>query len=293
MQSQTPPYVGLLDLYPNASCAYSVRLLRSAYTGKCIRVRRSNDNAEQDIGFVSGNLDTTSLASFCIGTNGFVTTWYDQSGNGYNATQPTASSQPQIVSSGSVITKNGKPCVQISSNQQLLATFSPSITYNVSTKQSVYGVFTPYDFASGVYGRVFTQNTSNVLTASNSDYAPPRWLPIYQDSNTSSFAQYLGGATNQFTTTLNQQYLYSSYNLGGGSYSLGFNTNPISNTTGKTPADYTADGGIGKYAIGLALSSTLNEKLYIYTQETINYLSDNLSSRSGITSNINTYYNVY
>jgi hypothetical protein len=34
---------------------------------------------------------------------GFVTEWYDQSGNGYDATQATALSQPQIVSSGSVL----------------------------------------------------------------------------------------------------------------------------------------------------------------------------------------------
>ena len=81
----------LLDLYPSAAAAYSVRLLRTAYTGSAIRVRRSSDNAEQNIGFTAlGNLDESSLTSFCSGTDGFVTTWYDQSGNGRNATQSTA-----------------------------------------------------------------------------------------------------------------------------------------------------------------------------------------------------------
>ena len=56
-------FIGLLDTYPNAAAAYSVRLLRTAYTGSAIRVRRSSDNAEQDIGFVSGSLDTSSLTS--------------------------------------------------------------------------------------------------------------------------------------------------------------------------------------------------------------------------------------
>ena len=41
--------------------------------------------------------------------NGFVTTWYDQSGNVRNATQATAGNQPQIVTGGVVITENGKP----------------------------------------------------------------------------------------------------------------------------------------------------------------------------------------
>ena len=80
----TPPAALLLDTYTGASAAYSLRLLRTAYTGNCIRVRRSSDNAEQDFAFVSNDLDTASLLTFCGVGNGFVTTWYDQSGNANN-----------------------------------------------------------------------------------------------------------------------------------------------------------------------------------------------------------------
>jgi hypothetical protein len=110
----------LLDLYPSAAAAYSVRLLRTAYTGSAIRVRRSSDNTEQDIGFSSGNLDTSSLTTFCSGTNGFVTTWYDQSGNANNATQSTAANQPQIVSSGAIINVNSKPCLQFDGSNDIM-----------------------------------------------------------------------------------------------------------------------------------------------------------------------------
>lgn len=100
----------LLDDYPSAAAAYSVRKLRNNYIGGPIRVRRSSDNAEQDIYFdANGNLDTAQLTTFCGSGNGFVTTWYDQSGNGVNFTQTTAGNQPQIVSSGSVLTQSGKP----------------------------------------------------------------------------------------------------------------------------------------------------------------------------------------
>lgn len=44
--------------------AYSLRKLRTAYTGSAIRVRRSLDNAERDIGFDGTNLDTTALQNF-------------------------------------------------------------------------------------------------------------------------------------------------------------------------------------------------------------------------------------
>ena len=58
-------FVGLLDLYPNAAAAYSLRKLRAAYSGSAVRVRRSSDNTEQDIGFTTqGELDTSSLLSF-------------------------------------------------------------------------------------------------------------------------------------------------------------------------------------------------------------------------------------
>lgn len=60
----------LLDLYPNAAVAYSLRKLRTAYTGSAIRVRRSVDNAEQDIAFVGNDLDTTSMLDF-VGYNLF------------------------------------------------------------------------------------------------------------------------------------------------------------------------------------------------------------------------------
>ena len=101
----------LLDTYSGAAAAYSLRLLRTAYTGNTIRVRRSSDNAEQDFGFSSNVLDTASLLTFCGVGNGFVTTWYDQSGNALNFTQATAINQPQIVSAGAVITQNSKPAL--------------------------------------------------------------------------------------------------------------------------------------------------------------------------------------
>ena len=80
----------LLDTYSGAAAAYSLRLLDSTYTGSAIRVRRSSDNTEQDIGFnVFGELDTVSLLDFAGTGDAFVKTWYDQSGNSNDATQTT------------------------------------------------------------------------------------------------------------------------------------------------------------------------------------------------------------
>ncbi|MFY7886814.1 MAG: arabinofuranosidase catalytic domain-containing protein [Dolichospermum sp.] len=112
----TPTWSGngtaLLDLYPSSYAAYSLRNLSSTYLGPLIRVRRSSDNTEQDFyGTSLGVLDTSSLLLFCGGGNGFIRTWYDQSGNGRNQIQTVNANQPSIVTSGSIILSNGKPCI--------------------------------------------------------------------------------------------------------------------------------------------------------------------------------------
>jgi len=126
----TPFTTGLLDDYGGAAAAYSLRRLSSTYTGDAIRVRRASDNAEQDIGFdIEGNLNTAALASFCSGTNGFVKTWYCQSGNANDATQTTTGSQPKVYDSGTgTVTVGTKPGLSFATNNIFSLTSQISIT---------------------------------------------------------------------------------------------------------------------------------------------------------------------
>ena len=103
----------LLDRYPDARVAYSLRRLSSAYSGPVVKVRRSSDSAEED--FTATEVSGGSLATWVgAGNDGFVRTWYDQSGNGTNANQTTSNRQPKIVSSGSlVLTPEGRPAMEL------------------------------------------------------------------------------------------------------------------------------------------------------------------------------------
>ncbi len=93
------PSFYLDSLSPAPRAVLSLRKLISS-ASQCARVRRSSDNAEQDIGFSDGALDVAALLSFVGSGSAFVTTLYDQTGNGEHLVQATAASQPRIVNAG-------------------------------------------------------------------------------------------------------------------------------------------------------------------------------------------------
>lgn len=103
------------DLFSRATCAFSLRQIVPDYAGHCVKVRRSSDNVELDIGFTdTGVIDQTALLAH-TGTSGsdtgYIVTWYDQGPYSMNATNSTASAQPTIVSAGAVVVSNSKPSI--------------------------------------------------------------------------------------------------------------------------------------------------------------------------------------
>jgi len=90
------------DNFAGVFLGFSFRKLKTAYAGDCIRVRRTSDNTELDIGFVANVLDEASLLAFCGANSGFVVKWYDQSGNANDGVQLIASLQPRIVNAGAI-----------------------------------------------------------------------------------------------------------------------------------------------------------------------------------------------
>jgi hypothetical protein len=116
--SLQPPSTLLLDLYPNAAAAYSLRQLRAG-VANVVRVRRSSDNTEAD--FTAAQVSDGSLATWVgAGNDGFVRTWYDQSGGVNHAVQSTTANQPQIISSGSLVFEGSKPALSFNGTSQFL-----------------------------------------------------------------------------------------------------------------------------------------------------------------------------
>ncbi|HEY7823654.1 MAG TPA: arabinofuranosidase catalytic domain-containing protein [Acidimicrobiia bacterium] len=152
-----------MDNVTSAVLAFSVaRKLRTAYSGSAIRVRRSSDDTEQDIGFVANALDTAALLAFCGAGDGFIVTRYDQSGHAsaQNLTQAVASAQTQIVASGAVITRGGKPYALAGNDdfEQVAASWAtrPSAAYCCYAVQSEVGssLLSAGTINGGTYGSI-------------------------------------------------------------------------------------------------------------------------------------------
>ena len=98
---------------------WSLRKLRSDYTGAPVRVIRTADSAEQDISFTSdGYIDEDELTTFADGGSTEVIKWYDQSGTDNHLIPPSVTSRPRTTDgSGNVFKKGDFLYIQESSRQ--------------------------------------------------------------------------------------------------------------------------------------------------------------------------------
>ena len=262
-------FVGLLDLYPNAAAAYSLRKLRAAYSGSAVRVRKevSLVSSETDIGFLAdGSLDTVSLLAFASDADSgdvFVVTWYDQSLSN-DATQGTASAQPKIVSGGSLVTEgtSAKPAIEFDGVDDMLQKdFVPNIAQPIT-------LFHVRRYRSnGIFCAIGHDNTTG------SGYAD---INVGND-----FRSYYGSYLGTITENTDQGLWYSLAN--GVSSEVGLNgVAAESGNAGNVGLEFLTIGS----AFG-AFDAPIN------TQEIIIFDSDQSANRTAIETNINTFYSIY
>jgi len=275
----------LLDSYSGAAAAYSLRKLKSSYTGSAIRVRRSSDNTELNIGFDSdGNLDTVALSVFVGSVNGFVTTWYDQSGSLRDITQSTAANQPKIVNAGSIYRLNGLPSVYFYDNW--LSSSLLTMPINNVTNTTVSSSFTTDSLG---WGGV---NYQSVLSFGGlSDYFGYATYYTYSNSqfefnSESRFSNWNGQKTSTSLNKVNLSFNYHGYTqILSWLNSNSFGSSTFANTNLSIQQYLTV--GSRWHASGFYFH------LRGYVSEVIIWNNDKTSNRTQIESNINTYYSVY
>lgn len=218
------PAVLPLDAVSSAQLAVGLRKLRTAYAGNCIEVRRSSDNTTQNIGFNgTGGLDTAALLTFVGAGNGFVRTWYDQSGTGVNFIQLTNALQPRIVNAGTIDTANSLPTVVF------------DLTYLSAASGDVFDT----GFTMAVVAGVTTNVTNNALITKGTGGGLPAPWDIYNSS-------FIGGNGSLFTTvTMTTGFVaasgFNQWAFTGSSAAMAAYINGSANGTG-TPSSW-ADTG--------------------------------------------------
>jgi hypothetical protein len=212
-------------------------------------------------------IETTGTARYNVGNTssfGYVTKWYDQSGNNRHATQTATGSQPLIVSSGSLVTENGKPALDFNGTSNYFNLPNIDVTTPFSSfavgRRSSNGTEILFYGGSGVTHGLSTDNKYYLQKSTG-----------YLQSNN--------------TDTTNQQILLSGI------------------ATATTQSQFKNSSEITSTFISATISTTVN-KLGYYTgaspfyfngkyQELSLYLTDQSSNRPLIENNINNYYNIY
>jgi hypothetical protein len=271
-QQQAAPFTFLLDVFPGANAAYSLRKLRSGYTGNCIRVYSTGSgNPSLDIGFVNNILDVASLQTF-IGVNtGIVTIWYDQSGNANDAVEFNVNNAPRIIISGVLQTQNSKPVIKFTGTSLSFTTPVGPVNTNISI------------FLTGI-----ADNASQIGPILGGSGAPTVFFGSY---GSGSPAVFIGGGLNgtyNFVNTI-PNYSTTNYTIFNGIinstnyFAYQNNTNFI---VVPSPASLnpTSFAFIGKY---------FNDASFSKFSEVIIYKTDQSSNRTGIVNNTNSFYTIF
>jgi hypothetical protein len=228
-----PNYI--LDEY-QAYIGLSLRQLKATAT-RAVRVRRTSDNTETDIGFVKGDFDTATFSSFIGVSEGRIVTLYDQSGAGRNATQNSQALQPRI----DLNIKNGKPAIFWNGGQVLsyagvnfLSGLNPSFsiittfsTTNISTVNDLFtgseSQFLPGGAGGVYYGqrintdgsfriyKRFNGSSDKNVTSAVSQIAINNWYINENYSNAGTIQNYLNNT--QIITNGDLTGANSTYNL--------------------------------------------------------------------------------
>ena len=269
----------LLDTYTGAAAAYSLRKLRTAYTGDAVEVY--NGSSYADIGFnVFGELDTVALAAHCGSNDGFVSKWYCQSGNSNDAVQTNTGQMPKIYDGTTgVVTENEKPAVEFDGSNDWL--------------EKTVSLFSDYPFT--LVNVVFpTANQQMAVSAIvDSGDSQKMFGNVYNDS----------GNQNQIWTRNTQLYRIPGPSRNLNTQQLNFlywvnDTNRTINTNGGSdfsPTGTTDFPAVNNLSIGSLRDSSAGQYFGGKIQEVIWWGVDQNGdgNRTDIESNINTFYDIY
>jgi len=281
----------LLDLYSDdVVAAYSLRKLSTSYgvEGSAIRVRRTSDDAETNIGFDSeGNLDTSTLLTFVgTGNDGHIVTWYDQSGNGRNATNSTNSEQPLIAESSgpsfppSIVGINGKPTIK--NGGGINSRVYPSNLPLVTQPLTFFDVFAETSTSGATFNRKVFNGVSSNAKPTNRIQIQRQTIPKMPSLFTTNTSGDLITTTTSGTPNDTNLHVHTTMVNEGSSV---FRTDQSNLSFTNNPA---ADASFGGPAAGAGAEISFGQQTFL--SEIIIYNANKASDFTNIEGNMKAYY---
>jgi len=256
-------------------------LLNRAWKGKIAEIIIYNsdqsDNRtafEANIGEVYG---IAGIPAYDNTVNGFVETWYDQSGNGNNASQLTASQQPKIVDTGVLVTRNGDAAIKSTSDNGMTFTLD---SLSADGQQSVFAVLENDVTSQDGFGPVF-----KVLSTSTNIGGVHR-RPWWYVNPTGDLAFTVDSASG-YQNSDREYRLYSHVmnDAAGGTSTVHQDGTQVDTRSITLDANATFDEG-------KVLGVTTNATGALYMSEVIYYPSDESAKRAAIENNIDNHYGI-
>ncbi|MEO1944781.1 MAG: hypothetical protein ABGY11_10825 [Candidatus Thioglobus sp.] len=312
----------MLDDFPNALGAFSLRKLSSTYTSSIIRLRRttlgfmeevnvdldSNDEISMDspVTAIVGVTLATTLGEFVFAptysnpdglpgaASANIHTWYDQSGNGLDLIQLVGGRQPIVIKLGGFFYINSKPGVFFDGSDDTLwqddvfgleATATDIVHYSVQYIEDERFVLARGGHGGDYYGTGQYANTASGSYGSSPGTSPPNdW---YVNGVALPKTLPAGGP---FTDVDRDSVFYALSNFGGSVPPAAAGQTLIT-FTGINFISWSYPGpGLAEYELW-SYGGGYNIKGKI--QEFILYNAPNHPTQTDIETAINTYYTIY
>jgi hypothetical protein len=255
----------LLDDYPNAAAAFSLRQLRTGVTN-VVRVRRSQDDAEQD--FTAAEIADGTLASWVgVGNDGFLVEPKEQGLIGVANPESVVTLQAQIVSNGALLLRSGISMFrgQIGNSYSNLA-INP---FNNTTGSSSFFVVSD-SLITGERNRIFA-NSPNIFLSQ-----------IDNASNNNRISVRSGIALNGTNNAYTQQ-----------AFILEVHIRPVEGVLIRiNGVDYLQDASV-VFANNVINNLFANAGSRLFVAEVVYYEENKEADMNAILANINDYYGIY
>tara|TARA_R110002020_G_scaffold127785_1_gene286554 strand:+ start:146 stop:1948 length:1803 start_codon:yes stop_codon:yes gene_type:complete len=286
-----------------AAAAFSLRKVKSAYSGFALRVQLVADGSEFDVSFdANDKVSTSSLVTRISGSHNVstigellnvvdpggdsltVAIWYDQSGNGNNAVQASSTDQPRIATDGALLADG----LQFDGSNNFLQTTSQVLTGTETGSNSMYAVIKQTSGDAGyVCGSAANPSGGNQIGQSlYADGATSNKIVLTNgnDANTST--------GDNIPTVEGSNFLISSNYSNNNANTLHSNSLATSYANGSSAYDFNAGD---RFTIAARKDSTSAAAVLFNgsMKEIIAYDSAQTLNRFKIESNINNYYSLY